>query len=227
MTLVMKSARSFSFVQRYRLNDLRPSWLRAWHGLGAHSDGEPIYEALLSRYREPHRKYHSLQHLTECLQGFEAVKSLPQHPAEVEMALWFHDAIYEVKRSDNEEQSAQWAKSALLNAQANPDAAQRVFDLILITQHTGVPQTQDEQVLIDIDLGILGADEARFAEYEQQIRHEYEFVPAGVFKQKRRAILQSFLDRPHIYSTPHFRLLLEERARRNLAQAIGLKDRSA
>lgn len=201
--------------------DLRASWLRAWRGVGAAGDGEPLHRALLERYGEPRRKYHTLQHLSECLAAFDAVATLPPHPAEVEAALWFHDAIYEVKRSDNEERSAQWARSALLAGGARAESAELVHGLVMVTKHTAMPATPDEQVLVDIDLGILGAPASRFAEYERQIREEYRHVPGWLFRRKRRAILRSFLDRPRIFSTPHFHAALERAARENLSRVLG------
>ena len=100
------------------------------------------------------------------------------------------------------------------------DVAARVAELVLATKHTSLPASQDEQLLVDIDLSILGAGEHRFAEYEVQIRDEYSIVAEPIFRQKRRAILQSFLDRPFIYSTAHFRSALEARARFNISNAI-------
>jgi predicted metal-dependent HD superfamily phosphohydrolase len=202
------------------MTDLRSSWSRVWHGVGAAGDGESIYRSLLDRYGEPHRKYHTRQHLTECLVAFDAVSALPPHPAEVEAALWFHDAIYEVRRSDNEERSAQWARSALLSAGARVESAELIHSLVMVTKHTATPVTLDEQVLIDVDLGILGASKERFAEYERQIREEYGHVPMWLFRRKRRAILQSFLDRPRIFSTPHFHAALERPARENLSRVV-------
>jgi predicted metal-dependent HD superfamily phosphohydrolase len=101
------------------------------------------------------------------------------------------------------------------------DVATRVRDLVLVTEHTSVPRTPDEQVLVDIDLSILGASEERFAEYERQIREEYSYVPGPLFRLKRRAVLKSFLDRPTIYSTLVLRTQFEARARDNLARALG------
>lgn len=198
----------------------RRSWARAWAGVGAGGDGAATHAALLQRYGEPHRAYHSLQHLGECLSAFEPAQSLADKPAHVELALWFHDAIYDVHRSDNEVLSAQWASAALRAGGAPPNGAEQVSRLVLATQHRAAPRTPDEFVLIDIDLAILGAEPARFAEYEKQIRLEYAFVPEPVFSQKRRVILQSFLDRPRIYSTDHFRTALEQRARHNLQTSI-------
>lgn len=203
------------------MSELHHSWSRAWSGIGAQTDGEDIYRLLLQRYSEDHRKYHTVQHLKECLMLFETVQALPEHPSEVEFALWFHDAIYEGKASDNEERSAEWAVSSALQGGASAEVARRVRSLIMATKHTAVPTGADEQVLVDIDLSILGASQERFAEYEQQIRSEYSFVPGWLFRRKRRSILKSFLGRKHIYSTPHFHSLLETKARENLHRATG------
>jgi predicted metal-dependent HD superfamily phosphohydrolase len=154
------------------------------------------------------------------------VQALAPHPAEVEMALWFHDAIYDVHRHDNEEQSAQWAREALEAAGVAAEVAARIEQLVLATQHTAIPHGADACLLVDIDLGILGAEKARFAEYERQIRAEYAHVPEPLFSQRRRAILRSFLERPAIYGTEPFRAALEERARCNLARSIEAIDAS-
>lgn len=203
------------------------SWQRAWSGLtgdrddhGAH-DGIALRDELLARYAEPQRKYHTRQHLAECLALFDEYRALAGHPAEVEMALWFHDAIYDVKGSGNEERSADWAHEALLAAGVSPDAADRVRRLVLVTKHDGVPGSIDEQVLVDIDLAILGAERPRFDEYERQIRDEYAYVPGFLFRRKRREILKTFLDRPVLYSTRALRERLDARARDNLRRAIG------
>jgi len=196
------------------------SWDRAWRGLHAHGAGSDVRDAVLARYAEDHRKYHTLQHLAECLDLFESVRHAPDRPAEVEMALWLHDAIYDLKGSDNEARSADWAEEELLRARVAAESAARVRELILVTKHVGVPQSRDEKVLVDIDLAILGASEARFAEYERQIREEYSYVPELLFRLKRREILQSFLDRPVIYNTPALHQQLEARARANLVAAV-------
>src|SRR6185369_6991772 len=143
---------------------------------GASGDGAPTFAELVRRYSEPHRKYHTLQHLEECISCFEASSHLAQWPAEVEAALWFHDAIYDLGRTDNEEQSGNWAHAALSSAGVPDDAAARVETLVRATKHTSLPASQDEQLLVDIDLSILGADEQRFGEYEVQIRDEYSIV---------------------------------------------------
>ncbi|HXD41440.1 MAG TPA: N-methyl-D-aspartate receptor NMDAR2C subunit [Ramlibacter sp.] len=202
------------------MTNLRNSWQRMWAGLGASGDGTATFAELLARYREPHRKYHTLGHLEECIGWFEAASHLAGRPAEVEAALWFHDGVYDLGQPGNEERSADWAHAALAAAGVPGDVAGRVAKLVLATKHTSVPASQDEQLLVDIDLSILGADEQRFAQYEAQIADEYSFVAEQSFRQKRRALLQAFLDRPFIYATAYFRSALEARARLNLAAAI-------
>lgn len=204
--------------------ELRRSWQRAWRGIAATGDGEGTFDALIAAYGEPQRSYHTLQHLGECLALFDGAGSLALHAAAVELALWFHDAVYDVQRADNEERSADWAKSAVLQAGAAGQAAERVHALVMATRHTGAPTDPDARLLVDIDLSILGAAAQRFAEYERQIRAEYDFVPDSIFNWKRGAILKSFLDRERIYGTAHFHDLLEERARENLRAAVRQDD---
>jgi predicted metal-dependent HD superfamily phosphohydrolase len=196
------------------------SWQRACDGLEWQGDSTSLREQLLARYTEPHRKYHTRQHLAECIALLEPVLHLAQHPAEVEMALWFHDAVYETRRHDNEAQSAAWAQRALLAAGVGVDSAARVHELVMATCHTALPATADAQLLVDIDLAILGAPPERFAEYERQIRLEYGFVPGWLFRRKRRAVLRSFAQRTPIYHTTHFRERCETQARQNLQLAL-------
>jgi predicted metal-dependent HD superfamily phosphohydrolase len=152
--------------------------------------------------------------------ALETVRDMAPHPAEVEMALWFHDAIYDTKRSDNERRSADWATAILAGAGASSESTALVERLVMVTTHDALPQTLDEQLLVDIDLSIIGANDQRFAEFERQVREEYSFVPGFLFRLKRKAILKSFLEREHVYSTPYFRALLEGKARRNLELVV-------
>lgn len=192
---------------------------QAWTSLGAR-DGEALQAELLARYAEPHRGYHTRQHLDECLVLFGEFGHLAERPAEVEIALWFHDAIYDVHRHDNEALSADWASQALRDAGAPADVAGRVAALVLATRHSVAPATPDEQLLVDIDLAILGAAPARFAEYEAQIRMEYAHVPVEVFNEKRGQILAGFLERAVLYGTPALRERFEAPARANLQAAL-------
>ena len=199
---------------------LLANWNAAWRALGVASADEALCIELQRRYGEPQRHYHTLQHLGECLTWFEREQALAERPGEVALALWFHDAIYDVHAHDNEARSAEWARSALLASGVQGEAAERVHALVIATRHDAVPEGRDAELLIDIDLSILGAERERFDEYERQVHAEYAFVPDEVRLPRRRAILQRFLAREAIYATPRMHALLEARARANLARSI-------
>ena len=161
-----------------------------------------------------------MRHLEACLGALADVRSLAERPSEVEVALWFHDAIYDTHSSDNEKRSAEWAKQSAAAAGLTTDQVTRVSGLILATQHSAVPAGTDAMVLVDIDLGILGADIGRFEEYEAQIREEYTWVPEPLYRQGRQKILEEFAAREWIYCTDYFRAAYEDRARENIGRSI-------
>lgn len=196
------------------------SWQRGWAGLHARGDGVAVRDALLAAYAEPQRKYHTLQHLSECLALFDQYHSLAVEPAEVEIALWFHDAIYAVRASDNEARSADWAEAELHKAGVAQARIARVRGHILATRHSVLPEGSDQALLVDIDLSILGAPRPRFEEYEQQVREEYRWVPGFLFQLKRKQILAQFLARDALFATPAIRQSLEAAARENLATSL-------
>lgn len=198
---------------------LTQHWDALWADLGL-TPGRGLLDSLLVRYAEPHRHYHATQHLAECLGHTERIRALAERPSEVLAALWFHDAIYDTQRHDNEDLSAQWAHQALRESGAEAAMADRVHQLVMVTQHRAEPITRDEQVLVDVDLSILGSAPERFAQYEAQIKAEYVWVPEAIFSEKRREVLASFLARPRLYATEVFRALYEARARDNLQQAL-------
>lgn len=199
---------------------LQDSWNRCWLGIGAQGDGKFLLQKLVTAYAEPQRKYHTLQHLTESLSLLSKHLNLAVEPAEVEIALWFHDSIYDVMAQDNEAQSAAWAAEALSSAGVGGNRIETVHQHILATRHSALPIGQDQQLLVDIDLAILGAERSRFDEYEVQVREEYAWVPEPLFRQKRAEVLEGFLDRYPIYNTAALRESFERQARENLVYSI-------
>lgn len=192
-------------------------WARTWSAVGV-APPPKLLEAMIGAYSEDHRRYHTVEHLAECFGHLDACPITPEDPAAVELALWFHDAIYDTRASDNEARSAEWAMQAL----GELDAARRarIDALILVTKHEAEPATSDEELLLDIDLSILGAPDDRFAAYDEQVRGEFEWVPEDAYRTARARILRGFLDRPRLYHTTHFHDRFEATARRNLARTI-------
>lgn len=138
----------------------------------------------------------------------------------IEMAIWFHDTIYDTQRKDNEVKSAEFFRTSATRVGMKKFFIDQVLNLILATKHTEVPENPTARILCDLDLSILGQSESVFDKYEGQIRQEYDWVPEQEFIKGRVAVLQSLLDRPHIYSTEFFREKYEEQARRNLTRSI-------
>lgn len=199
----------------------RSDWKTTWMGLGGEAPGDGLYAELVAHYAAAERHYHSMRHLDECFARLAESRHLAEHPHEIALALWFHDAIYDIRGHDNEERSAAWAEEVALAAGLQADVAARIRELIVATKHDALPGSNDGRLLVDIDLAILGAAEERFDEYERQVRQEYAWAPEPLFRQKRREILEAFLARPRIFNTDYFRSKYEAQARANLERSIG------
>jgi predicted metal-dependent HD superfamily phosphohydrolase len=201
---------------------LLQKWKGTWQRFGVAPTQAVIegFDEIITRYSEPHRKYHTVQHLEECFQKFAEVHHLARYPAEVEVALWFHDAIYDARSDENESRSAELATRKVLQLGGSKESAERIAELIEATRHTAVPRGEDAQVLVDVDLSILAASPTRFDEYEGQVREEYSWMPASLFRRERTRILERFLARPAIFSTQVFRERYEALARKNIRRSI-------
>ena len=195
-------------------------WHRTFERLGVEPAPDEAFEALLAHYSEPHRHYHSLAHLEECFAQLDAASTAPERSGELEFALFAHDVIYDTRAADNEARSADWAADVLREAGVGADAIGRVRQLVLATQHAGEARTPDEQLLLDIDLSILGQPAERFDRYEEEVRAEYEWVPEEGFRVARANILQHFLDRARLYETDEFFERYEAAAGENLSRSL-------
>lgn len=182
-------------------------------------DGK-TYNTLIRAHAEPHRFYHTLDHIAACLRHLDSVRDITERPDEIEMALWFHDAVYAPFSATNEEDSAEWAADWLQACGAEKPVFSRIADLILATKSHKAPEGTDGQFMLDIDLSILGTPSDIYDEFELNIRREYKRVPAFIFRKKRKAILQGFLDRDRLYNTGYFFDKLESNARINLIRTI-------
>lgn len=190
--------------------------MRRWQA----PESDTVFAKLKSAYSEPHRHYHTEQHIDDCLERLDEVSELVHVPEDVELALWFHDAIYKPTSSTNEANSAEWASSFLISLGTSDDRCQRVCSYILATKHTGESLSGDAAFVVDIDVSILGRNPVEYDVYEQAIRKEYRWVPTPIYRRKRIKLLESFLDRPALYGSEYFRSRYEKQARDNLQRAI-------
>lgn len=190
-----------------------------WTALGARHP-EPARHRLLAAWSEAGRCYHTPAHLDRCLAELDRMRGAARDPAAVEAALWFHDAVCDPSRADNERRSAALAREMLGTAGASEPTVRVVERLVLVTAHDHPPASPDEALTMDIDLAILAAPAAEFEAYDRAIRTEYAGVPEAEYRKRRREVLTGFLKRPRIYSTPAAAAEYESSARRNLAAAI-------
>ena len=198
--------------------------LARWRGLMAALElgaRDETYAALAKAYESRGRHYHNQDHIAVCLALLDDCADLAERPAEAELALWFHDAVYSTKAFDNEAKSADWAAEFLAEAGADAAVAERVATHVLATKHDAPPPAGDSALVVDIDLSILGREPAVFDAFDQAIRKEYSWVPGFLYRQKRRQLLQHLLDRPVLYATPALRERFEAPARANLERALG------
>ncbi len=199
---------------------LRERFAGLWRRLGAAADGGPVFEDLLRAYREPHRRYHGLDHLRDCLEQLDTAPATGAARDLAEIALWFHDAVYVPGATDNEARSAAWAARALTQAGAPEARAREAARLIHLTDHARPAEDPVGALVCDVDLSVLGRAPPEFAEYERRIRAEYHEVAEPLYRMGRASILARFLAREPLYRSDHFRARYEGAARRNLRRSL-------
>jgi predicted metal-dependent HD superfamily phosphohydrolase len=201
------------------VEELRARFDRAATTAGATRPTDAVFANLVARYGEAHRHYHTLAHIDSCLARLDWFCGSAEHAEEVELALWFHDAVYALGDDGNERRSAQLAREHLGALGVSGAVIDRIARHIEATT-THIASGADSTLVVDLDLAILGARPRDFDEFEQQIRREYAHVSEPVYRSARRRVLQAFLARPEIYGVPSIRAELEAAARLNLARRI-------
>lgn len=188
---------------------------------------------LEAAYATPPRAYHNFGHVQEVLHRFAEVTAGPgwAQPAEVYLAVLYHDAIYEAGRKDNEARSADLAMAQI--ARWLPEQGidtLRVAELINLTaRHGQFSPTDfgddgfslDARHFLDCDMAILGAEPNVFDAYDAGIAEEYRgHVPRFLFRLNRKRFLEGLLARERIYLSDWFHQRYDAAARANLRRAI-------
>jgi predicted metal-dependent HD superfamily phosphohydrolase len=202
------------------VTDLRSRFSSLARRLGATQDSTPLGDALLAAWSDPARRYHDARHLEDCLARLDELRPSPATRDLLEMALWFHDAVYHPRASDNEERSALWAEQALASAGLPAPAVDEIVRLVRLTRQHGPAADETGRLMCDIDLSILGRPNEAFDEYERRVRAEYAWVPEPAFRQGRTRILEGLLRRDPLFQTETFRRRFESAARANLRRAL-------
>lgn len=189
------------------------------------------WRILETLYTEPHRKYHTLLHIGDCLSVLDVLET-PVQKQIVEVALWWHDAVYVPGERDNEMNSVALFDAVAGNLNTSDDEDDVIRSAIYVTEsHELFPahvidSWTEKQAVIDIDLAILGAHPARYAHYAQSVREEYEFVSDEVWRAGRSTFLRKTLGKPAIFGLEEMRHRFDAQARENMASELETLSRS-
>lgn len=200
--------------------EVRIAWQRH---IGTDAVADHWFDAVVSRYREPHRHYHDLRHLRWVVRHVEQLAD-DDHVGDLDAviaAACFHDVIYDATAHDNETASARLAASALDQLGWNADRVRHTVSMIEgTTHHEHADADHDHRLLYAADLAVLAASPAGYADYVRAVRREYHHVTDADWVTGRTAVLAGFLDRSAIYA-PSLRLDdWELRARGNLTSEL-------
>lgn len=182
---------------------------------------------LCKSYGHQDRYYHHLQHVLDCLKVFSSFRFLAERPAEIKLALWFHDIVYDSQRQDNEVRSVLLLRDVLTRVNVAIDIVQRIETMIMATKSHACTDG-DISLLLDVDLSILGMSPFKFQRYDRAIRLEYAWLADHPYAVARLHVLQTFLNRPSIYQNLAVRHCFEQQARQNIQDKIqSLKEQVA
>ncbi len=180
---------------------------------------------LIARWSEPQRHYHTLTHLERMLDVVDGHVAASDDPQAVALACWFHDAVYDPTRGDNEEASAMLAETVLSRLGVGPDLIGEVVRLVRLTaDHAVADGDRNGALLVDADLAILATDASTYAAYTTAVRAEYSHVNDEMFSRGRSAVLHRLLDLPRLFHTPELHDKWEAAARANLRAELGVLD---
>ncbi len=179
------------------------------------------FDELLKLYNSGKRYYHDLTHIINLMKLWEDNKNQLVDDEVVYLAIWFHDAIYDAWKSNNEELSAEMAKEFLIKINFPVAKIDKVVEYIHATKtHENPSQDSDLGFFLDFDMSILGSEATIYDVYTQQIRDEYSFYPGFIYNRGRKKVLKSFIEKPFIYQTEEFRAKLETQARQNINREL-------
>jgi predicted metal-dependent HD superfamily phosphohydrolase len=183
------------------------------------SDGvllEKMREEVHTQYSKQNRYYHTLEHLDHLVRELSSIRTQIDDWLTLVFSVAYHDIIYNTRRSDNEEKSADFAAERLSLIKMPKDKIDKCRQQILATKVHSISSDNDTNLFTDADLAILGAEPDRYKTYTEQIRKEYSLYPDFLYKPGRKKVLTHFLQMPVIYKTSSFAEKYERQARENI-----------
>lgn len=203
--------------------DLQAEWTRLCEALGIEAAyGGQLWAHLVDAYDEPQRHYHRLDHIAAVVADAVRLRDRFARPDAVVLALFFHDIVYEPVRRDNETRSADKLQTWLGR---RIDAGILAFCRQAIeatATHVGQGDA-DIDLLLDIDMAIVGAPRDTYLRYAENVAREY--LPVYGFDAYAAGRVKLFLEptlaRDRLFLTEPF-ADLEADARANMAEELNL-----
>jgi predicted metal-dependent HD superfamily phosphohydrolase len=140
----------------------------------------------------------------------------------IDSAFWYHDFVYDPKLHDNEVKSAFVAEDRTMRCLGlSEQNSANVGKLIRATNHKDIPKTREAEILLDMDLAILGASPEEFDLYEKGIWEEYQpHVSLEDYRHARAKVLKHF-SFGHVFWSSEMRAgVYEQRAKVNIRRAL-------
>lgn len=194
-------------------------WNRCRTGEGQGAAADDVYDEVHAYYSEPGRHYHTPKHIEHCLAQFDLATDEMDDVDAVEMAIWFHDLVFDVSSDNNELRSAERFVE-LASDSMDAEFKEKVFDLIMATAPPRLPNTSDQGFMLDIDLSSFGLPWDEFVRDSTAVREESPQLSDAEFFPGQRAFLESLVNRSHFYFTDFFRSRIEETARSNIRRHL-------
>ncbi len=177
-----------------------------------------VYQAYTGRKRH----YHDLSHLENLLMQLSVVHEDVENWNALLFTLYYHDIVYDAKKKNNEELSADWAKKVMTQIGVDKKTVNLTFNQIIATKQHETSDNIDTNYFLDADLSILGSTWSNYERYYQGVREEYKMYPKVMYNPGRKKVMRHFLEMDRIFKTDYFYQMFEQSARANIQQEIDL-----
>lgn len=179
-----------------------------------------LWLEIFTKYSEPKRQYHTIDHLEAIITDLTEVKSRISDWDTMLFTVFYHDVIYKASSNTNEGDSAKLAMQRLSEIGYPAEKVAKCANMILSTKKHEQSEDNDTNYLIDTDLAIFGKSSYDYQKYTEQIREEYSIYPDFMYNNGRKKALQHFLQMETIYKTEYFLKKYEKQARINISTEL-------
>ena len=213
-----------SFIYTTDLDSFSALWQRCLKKNQSDNSSTELHHRLILAYDEPQRVYHTLTHIKSCFKILQDVAHLAGNADALALAIWFHDAIYDIDAKDNEKCSAEWFLKVTENLFAD-SIRHLVCSHIMATLHCGEEiKDHDSQIMVDIDLFSFGKPWPDFIRDSENVRAEKAEVPDSEFYQKQCGFQKCLLSKPRFFQSDYFYQHYESQARQNLSRFLAITE---